>query len=248
MFNKEPLLNGLFEEYGLSEVEQNRIIRDLARIKSKDSQTYYHSLRTTLLAMEIAKHFGLDPKPLLFAGPRHDFGKINTPDHILKKKGNFTHEDHLKMGPHPADMFHHVHPTNAFTAQIGVSHHRHQLNPYPKKLPKGEVKLTHKAKLLANKYSKHLALADWLDAALFRKNSRFAGQALTVDLLKSTMLHDMPKLKSMIEKIFADGIVNEKLIAFGQHDSTTWQKRLARQEQKLAVGKRRTVFKGAQCR
>ncbi len=212
-FQRVSELEELFEQYGVKEFDRQLIRRDLGILRSKDVETFFHSVRTTLLAMRIAQHFGMDPKPMLIAGPRHDIGKKDVPNKILKKKGTFTSEDKSAIKPHATDTYNRLIRTSVFSAQIGVNHHRHGKDPYPKRIPKGPNVLSQKAKLLANKYSKALAIADWIDAALFRKNSRFSGREVTLDLIKKEMLKEMPKLSKMIELVFSDGIINEQMLA-----------------------------------
>jgi hypothetical protein len=233
-------LEGLFEQYQVKEFDRQLIRRDLGLLREKDFETFAHSVRTTLLSMKIAQLLGMDPKPLLFAGPRHDVGKKNTPNKVLKKKSNFTREDREAMKPHPTDSFNHLLRTNLFSAQIGVSHHRHGNDPYPKRLPRGAGVLSHKTKLLANKYSKPLAIADWIDAALFRKNSRFSGQQVTLELVKREMLKDMPKLSQMIEKVFSEGLVNEQMLIMARQRRASLQRR-SRVSRRSTVKKSFTV-------
>ncbi|MFA5930836.1 MAG: HD domain-containing protein [archaeon] len=214
MVLKIPLFEKLFNDYGLSEEDKGRIRRDLEAIKAKDEETFLHSVRVTLLSMKIAKQLGMDPKPLLFAAPRHDDGKILVPNKVLKKKKNWGPEDSAIMKAHPVDSFRMLEPTNAFSAYIDVDHHRHGENPYPKRLPKGETfVLSPKAKRLAFEYSKPLAIADCWDAAVNRKNSRFGGKRITLKLIREAMLHDLSHIQPMVNKLFEEKFFTQQMLA-----------------------------------
>lgn len=73
----------------------------------RDSDTGWHIMRMTNIAMAIAKALGLpdEQKDLLYvAAPMHDVGKIGIPDNILLKPGKLTPEEfdiiktHTTMG------------------------------------------------------------------------------------------------------------------------------------------------------
>lgn len=210
---KIPLFEKLFNEYGLSEEDKSRIRTDLEAIKVKDEETFLHSVRVTLLSMKIAKHLGMDPKPLLFAAPRHDDGKILVPDKVLKKKKNWGPEDSAIMKNHSTQSFRMLEPTNAFSAYIAVDHHRHGENPYPRRLPKGTHELSVKAKRLAFEYSKPLAIADCWDAAVNRRNSRFNGKRVTLKIVREALLHDLIHMQPMVNKLFEEKFFTQQMLA-----------------------------------
>jgi len=238
MAHRIPLLEKLFNHYGLSEEDRGRIRTDLALIKAKDEETFLHSARVTLLSMKIARHLGMDTKPLLFAAPRHDDGKIFVPDEILKKKKNWGPKDSAAMKAHPVDTFKRVEPTNAFSAYIAVNHHRHGPQPYPERLPNGTHKLTLRAKRLAFEYSKVLAIADCWDAAVNRKNSRFNGK-LNLKIVKEAMLRDLQKMQPMVNKLFNEKFFTEQMLANSVMGKAIRGRSLARK--KFAVKMRKRI-------
>lgn len=236
-----PLFEKLFNEYGLGEADRERIRTDLASLEARDKETFLHSIRVTLLSMKIAKHFGMDTHPLFFSAPRHDDGKLLVPDRVLKKRKNWGPSDSAAMKAHPVDSFRMLEPTNAFSAYIAVNHHRHGLNPYPKRLPKGTHQLTLRAKREAFEYSKVLAIADCWDAAVNRKNSRFAGKRITLDLVKEVMLHDLARIQPMVNQLFNEKFFNEEMLAKSTMGKTN--KRNILERKKVALKFKRRVMK-----
>ncbi|MFA6065338.1 MAG: HD domain-containing protein [archaeon] len=232
MYERIPALETLFDEYQLTSKDRAYIVRDLLRLKKKDLVTYSHSIRTTFLAMEIAKYLGLNPRALLFAGPRHDVGKLEVPDKILKKKGIFNDADRAVMSQHPTDTAIHVSQTNPYSALIGVNHHRHAVKPYPKSIPKIEAlqNLSHEAKISAHKESKLLAIADWFDAAVYRRNSKFIGKEVTLDVIRREMIKEMPKLKGTIDKLFEGGFFKTEMLLPLKRNKYVFPKRFAREK------------------
>jgi len=233
-----PLFEKLFADYELSEEDKGRIRTDLALLKAKDRETFLHSARVTLLSMKIAKYLGMNTKPLLFAAPRHDDGKMLVPDKVLKKKKNWGPKDSAAMKAHPVDTFKRVEPANAFSAYIAVNHHRHGLNPYPEKLPKGTHELTLSAKRRAFEYSKVLAIADCWDATVNRRNSRFAGQKITLNLVKEAMIHDLQRIRPMVDKLFNEKFFTEQMLAKTVMGKTNNGRVLARKKFAVKVRKR----------
>ncbi len=231
MYGKVPVLETLFDEYNLTQLDRAYIARDLLLLKKKDLATYAHSIRTTLFAMEIAKYLGQNPRNLLFAGPRHDIGKLEVPNKVLKKKGKFNDEDRAVMKFHPVDTALHVAETHPYSALIGVNHHRHGVHPYPKRIPKIESlqNLSHEAKLSAHKESKLLAIADWFDAAVYRRNSKFFGQKITLDLIRQEMINEMPKLKGTIDKLFDGKFFKPEMLSPLQRNRFAFPKRFVQE-------------------
>jgi len=229
MHQKVPSLEHLFEEFNVSQKDREYIVRDLMMLKKKDIVTFAHSIRTTLMAVEIAKHLGLNPKALLYAGPRHDMGKLEVPNKVLKKKGVFTDEDRAVMKFHPVDTAIHVAETNPYSALIGVNHHRHSTHPYPKRIPKIEslAGMSHSAKRSAHNESKLLAIADWFDAAVYRKNSKFQGKKINLDFIREEMTKEMPKLKGTIDKLFTSGFFKKEDLVHLKVKKSIFPKRFA---------------------
>jgi HD-GYP domain-containing protein (c-di-GMP phosphodiesterase class II) len=210
MQNK-TLVEFLLKKYDVDKINQLRIKRDLMILARKDRQTYLHSIRVTFLAIEIAQALGLDPLPLLYSAPRHDIGKKELPKSLLKKK-SFTKEDMGQMQSHPIESFKHTAPTNLFSGLIIVRHHKFNPEPYPKKIPASPIKVSKRTLKLANEYAKVLAIADWWESALYRKNLRFSGKEITLEFLKENLLKERPKLSKMIGELFEKGFFTESMV------------------------------------
>jgi len=227
--NKYPALalEPLFEKYHLTEEERAPILLDLIALRKKHKGTYEHSIRTTLLAVEIAKHLGMNPRELLLASPRHDIGKKEISNKVLNKKGEFTSEDRRVMSEHPTSTAHHVAKTNPHGALIGLKHHRHKEAPYPKRLPSIDSinNLPHPEKRTAHNESKILAIADWFEAAVYRKSNKFGGRKVTLDLIKTEMIKEMPKLRGIIERLFQEGFFAKKMSIAREQSSQACPKR-----------------------
>jgi|GEM_PF-6476252 len=202
-------IDSLLKEYNVNETDSRRIRADLERIRKKDLETYAHSIRTTFLSVELAKFFGLNPKAFVYAAPRHDYGKVHVEDRVLKKKGRFTSSDRVKMSTHPLYAFNHTKQDNPFSALLEGMHHMHNAEPYPAELPLGKSRILREKEADAKEYSKVLAIADWWDAAVNRKNSRTVPEKLTLEFLRAEMKKGLPKLGKMIDRLFEEGFFNE---------------------------------------
>lgn len=81
------------------------VVRALtAAIDAKDPYTSGHSERVARIAVRLAEELGVPPQKrgdLYLAGLLHDVGKIGIDDHVLKKNGPLTAEEHRKIQEHP---------------------------------------------------------------------------------------------------------------------------------------------------
>ncbi len=91
---------------------------NLASLKNYDEYTFNHSVNTSVLAVALGRHVGLERRQLYAlgqAGMLHDLGKLCLPIEILNKPGGLTREERAVVELHPADGF------LSIAAQIGVS-------------------------------------------------------------------------------------------------------------------------------
>jgi len=100
--NLEQKLEERTEEIVLTRME---VIRQLGRAAEyKDNETGTHILRMSAYTKIISKKIGLDnvrAELIFLSAPMHDIGKIGTPDHILRKNGELTHEEWEIVKAHP---------------------------------------------------------------------------------------------------------------------------------------------------
>ena len=116
----------------------------------KDDDTGVHIIRIGYLAEALALHLGQAPA---YAGllrktaPMHDVGKIGTPDHVLRKAGPLSEQEHNIMARHPevgAEILGRSHlPMFAMAAEIALTHHeKYDGTGYPQGLRGEEIPLS----------------------------------------------------------------------------------------------------------
>ncbi len=159
---------------GISDANQERIFAYLKVLHDKSPETAQHSMRVAVLAGAIARTEavpGITPKMLLWAGALHDVGKVGIDLETLNKVEIFTKKDIKKMEPHVVLGWNMLWKLHDYTAAIIVRHHQFGPKPYPVKLPELPEWLEPK-KPVINGAARQLALADYYDALMTRKNDK----------------------------------------------------------------------------
>lgn len=159
---------------GISDTNQEKIFNYLKILDGKDPATAQHSMRVAVLAGQIARVEatpGIIPKMLLWAGALHDIGKVAIPLETLAKTEKFTKKDMKAMEPHVLLGWQMLERQFDYTAAIIVRHHQFGPKPYPAKLPELPEWLEPK-KAVINGAARQLALADFYDALMNRKNDK----------------------------------------------------------------------------
>lgn len=161
---------------------------------------YYHSLRVSLLAAQIADFTHHSARPLFIAGALHDIGKWQIPIEVLGKTTHWTAADDLVMSEHVMAGYYLIRGTFDFSAEIMLWHHQFQTNAYPETLPPHLHKYSNATKVLILEYGRLLALADQYDA-LHRPNDRF-DEFMDGDRIRSLMYAHNPDRALLIERLY----------------------------------------------
>jgi HD-GYP domain-containing protein (c-di-GMP phosphodiesterase class II) len=118
----------------------------VSRLQKEDVETYAHGIRVSVYLLALGRHLGF-PTPELhqlgMAGLLLDLGKINTPRHLLDKRGKLTPEEfeevkrHVDHGLDLLSGSHTLH-SNVFE---GIAQHHERLNGrgYPKGLKGDDI-------------------------------------------------------------------------------------------------------------
>lgn len=75
----------------------------LVKLRNHHADSYYHSLRVSLLCFQVANNVGMDLNQCLTAvraGMLHDVGKLRIPAHILSKSGPLSHSEYEFIQKH----------------------------------------------------------------------------------------------------------------------------------------------------
>ena len=78
-------------------------LTSLARMKTANEYTFYHSVSVGIQMIAFGKHLGLDMntlKAIGLGGLLHDIGKMKVPDKLLNKSGQLTKEEFLILKKH----------------------------------------------------------------------------------------------------------------------------------------------------
>jgi len=118
----------------------------MARVKAKDTYTYEHSMRMSILASVFGRHLGLarpSLESLTIGTMLCDIGKTKLPDGIITKTGRLSQEERKIMEEHVdigVEILRHTPDINEHVKQIVWCHHE-RLNGlgYPRKLTDKEI-------------------------------------------------------------------------------------------------------------
>ena len=201
----EQCLQDTFTELGMSVEQQHSVMVYLKLLKNKDKETYCHSIRVGLKGVEVAGHFGIDPKILLYSGLLHDIGKALTKSETLKKTRGFSTKDRAEMAKHPMDGYKLLVGVHDFTAEIVLRHHQYSDGAYPKKLPKSKLSFTKGSGVMIDFYSRLLSLVDFYDAISSRDNDRFDSNNTKKDIFVGSNRD----CATIINKLYASSIFSE---------------------------------------
>lgn len=161
---------------------------------------------------EIAIFTHLDPKVLLYSGLLHDIGKELTDPDSLKKTENFNGKDMDELKKHPLRGYEMLRGVNDFLdyiAGIVLRHHQYGEDGYPKQLPKTKKEYSKNEMVMMGYYSRLLALIDFHDSLLNRKDDKFSpGKARKIDNkeAKELLLEHNPGQELLIEDLYKANI------------------------------------------
>ncbi|MBI1974751.1 MAG: HD domain-containing protein, partial [Parcubacteria group bacterium] len=165
--------------------------------------TYRHSIRVAALAVRIGEYLHLPPRPLLWAGLLHDIGKILVNPRLLTKVGNFSDADYKEMEAHVEFGWRLLRGIHDWTANILVRHHHFSSRPYPAVLPSPAPPYPAVITDKFDHYARLLALADFYDALMTRKNGKFDPRLSKREIY----FKENPDQQELIESLEKAGII-----------------------------------------
>lgn len=193
-------------------VEREKLLIYLNFLATKDIKTAEHSIRVALLCEQIADELKVDAKGLFYSGLLHDMGKALIPLDVLKKTEGFNKDDMEVMKEHPLNTFKLIGDIFGFSANVGLRHHKHQTNGYPSDLPTAKQPFSEMTMLDIDHFSKILSIADFFDAAVSRKDSKFGkGEPLTLEEAFEVMVEKNPDDKDLIDYFRKSGAFKRHL-------------------------------------
>jgi putative nucleotidyltransferase with HDIG domain len=203
----EEALDAVFADGLISPENQKTILSYLHILFLRDQKTFYHSVRVGLLAENIASVAGISPKMLLWAGLLHDVGKILISPDVLSRTKEFSDEDYEEMEAHPMYGWNMLREILDYTAAIIVRHHTFGLKPYPSELPPLPAHLIGREALITEA-ARLLALADYYDAMMHRKNDKFGGTPQNSQEKREKYIHDNQDQAELVEKLIDLGVLD----------------------------------------
>lgn len=131
----------------------------LSSIRTKDNDTFIHSVNVAMICYDIAKWVGmnrLEREEASLCGLLHDVGKLTVPPEVLKKPGKLSIEERVEIKKHPLLGFYSLlFFRNENVRLAALQHHeRYDGSGYPFG-EKGDN---------INKYAQIVAIADVYDA------------------------------------------------------------------------------------
>lgn len=134
-------------------------IVQLMNMESKDEAIYYHNLNVTILALVLAKQYGLDSDQARLLGLGalfHDIGKLRIPKQLLYKRGPLSGPERKLLQLHPKYGYDMMSRIGWFERQaLDVIRHHHETNDgqgYPDGLSGSSISVLAKITAIANEY------------------------------------------------------------------------------------------------
>lgn len=202
---KAKLINNL-RELDIDKEQRKSLLLYLDLIDNRDHATAMHCIRVAYLCKKIAEFTNVvEPKALFYAGLLHDVGKALTDPTTLKKTVGFDKKDMKEMKSHPVDGYRLLKGIHDFSARILLFHHSFVGEGYPKEIPATDIDWSKGTETNIMFYARVLALADFYDAALNRKNDKFSegkAKSLTRDEVWKIMLEHNTDQNYFIDQLF----------------------------------------------
>lgn len=180
-------------------------------VEAKDVYTYGHSERVSQYAVALASalpdYREQDLKRLRLSGLLHDIGKINVPEHILRKKGRLIEKEYETIKTHStvgAQMIERMSRLQLLKAGVLYHHERWDGTGYPSGLKGRDIPLD----------ARVLAIADAFDAMTttrsYRHGIKFEEAFYRLELAKGTqfdpwLIESLKDVKNRFREIY-DGL------------------------------------------
>ena len=169
----EEELENAYKELEIEERNIGSLNACLGMIKGRDNLTWEHCLRVGLKGKDVGDFINQDPKILFYSGLLHDVGKILTNPNSLKKSEDFNSKDMRELKKHPKEGYVLLKEIHSFSSEVLLRHHLFQENSYPEVLPHLPEEFSRATEVMINYFSRVLALVDFYDALVSRKNQKF---------------------------------------------------------------------------
>ncbi len=196
----------------ISDFNAQRLMNEIALLKSHHLESYLHSLRVALLGVDAAGFLSIPKKPLFYAGLLHDIGKTEIDSELLSKKTPYTDEDRMKMKEHVILAHNILSGRFEMTARIVGGHHRHQRDIYPAVALSGRVSFPKTTLQSMEVEERVLSVIDKYDSIVSRDDSYSAKRPVTNEEIKAALRdHDL-ELSYLSSRLIDEGILSRKYL------------------------------------
>ncbi len=151
-------------------LEEERVKILLKELRGHHYDTFMHSLRVCLLALDLGIENKIDDERLeilAYGSLLHDIGKKEISLYLLEKPDKLTYDEKMQMEQHTLLALKKISHFDKDVRALVISSHEHQKNPYPRKGARGEG--TERRENTNTDLKQILSIADWYDAL---RNSR----------------------------------------------------------------------------
>ena len=204
---EEEILQHLFDNYTITMEHQQSIGVYLEVLGKRDPATRLHSIRVAYLASRMgvaACRSDINPKVLVWAGLLHDIGKSLIDPSLFRQGAPFDEAAYKEMEQHVLFGVRLLRGVHDWTAYIIARHHRFGSRPYPEDLPPLPLYLKEKEEFI-NLYARLLALADFYDALMTRKDGKFGSKKLSTKEKRDIYLKENNDMKDFILQLERQG-------------------------------------------
>ena len=181
----------------------------LAPLEMHHLLTASHCLRVGMSTGSIAHHLGDDAALAIIAGGIHDIGKVGVPKRLLGAETIDGYDFYRYMVPHVDIGYRMSVEILPRQAECLKNHHRHQGDrSYDLILPPAAHIYTKAQKDEHWRISRLIALADYVDAMLTRKNDKFGDHPPTRAERRKALYHDQPDMIKELDSLLRAHVID----------------------------------------
>lgn len=199
----------LARHYGASWESIDSSLALLAPLEAHHLPTASHCLRVGMSTGNIANHLGDDPALAIIAGGIHDIGKVGVPKRFLGAATIDGYDFYRYMVPHVDIGYRMSVELLPREAESDKNHHRHQKErSYGLLLPAVGTTYTQEQKREHWRISRLIALADYIDAMMTRKNDRLGDHNLSRAERREALYRDQSDMTKELDALLCTHVID----------------------------------------
>lgn len=161
----------------------------LSLLRRHSEPHYFHTLRVTLMALEVAKQTGVQTRAIFYGSALHDVGKLVVRPELLSGR-DITKEEYDEVKRHGPIGFELIEKEFPFSAAMAGLHHK----AYAVRDDELHNRWSPSTIAYAKRVALTISVADYIDAALSRKQMKVKNEQLQGLSLLNQLVRQFPEL------------------------------------------------------